>query len=227
MENPATWGALEHAVDAALDRAEASHATGVIGLSRTRQVADAVRQWLAEHGDTQQVREEIRSAIHDAPDLVGHRVGPDHDPAFALHGRGEIADISTDAVMAVVARIVAARDAAVEQAKKAKQWLIDAAGADVTDLLQSLDECTARAERAERDLAAARQQLDLVRAAVNGWPTPSESLAQYREAVLRLFDAPARPAGHDESGIRAYIEGDDDLRRKFGGEFFDDAPART
>jgi hypothetical protein len=46
-----------------------------------------------------------------------------------------------------------------EQAKKAKRWLIDAAGADVTDLLQSLDDCTARAERAERDLAELRAEI--------------------------------------------------------------------
>jgi hypothetical protein len=32
----------------------------------------------------------------------------------------------------------------------AKRWLIDAAGADVTDLLHSLDDCTDRAERAEQ-----------------------------------------------------------------------------
>jgi phosphoglycolate phosphatase-like HAD superfamily hydrolase len=88
-----------------------------------------------------------------------------------------------------------------EQAKKAKRWLIDAAGADVTDLLQSLDDCTARAERAEADLAAARQQLDRVRRL----PSRSSS-GMVRNYVLvsdllAILDARhARHAGHDESG---------------------------
>jgi chromosome segregation ATPase len=134
-----------------------------------------------------------------------------------------------------------------EQAKKAKRWLIDAAGADVTDLLQSLDDCTARAERAERDLADARQQLDQVR--MDGQAAqrdlaailralglgdharvisshyvvveevlpaikhlrqqldqvrallernPSDSI--FKAQVRLILDAPARPAGHDETG---------------------------
>jgi hypothetical protein len=48
MENPATWGPLEHVVDAALDQAEKNHAAGLVGLSRTRIITDAMRQWLAE-----------------------------------------------------------------------------------------------------------------------------------------------------------------------------------
>jgi hypothetical protein len=72
-----------------------------------------------------------------------------------------------------------------------------------------------RAERAEADLAAARQQLDQVRAILavlrdfihpdqGNAATPYGDGKRYVavrdiEQVLRL-DAPARPAGHDESG---------------------------
>jgi hypothetical protein len=66
MENPATWGPLEHVVDAALDRAEKDRAAGLVGLSRTRVITDAVRQWLAGHGDTQQVRADVAEALWTA-----------------------------------------------------------------------------------------------------------------------------------------------------------------
>jgi hypothetical protein len=57
-----------------------------------------------------------------------------------------------------------------------------------------------RAERAEADLAAARQQLDRVRRL----PSRSSS-GMVRNYVLvsdllAILDAPARPAGHDETG---------------------------
>ncbi len=44
MENPATWGPLEHAIAAALKRAEDNRAAGLVGLSQVRIVADAVRE---------------------------------------------------------------------------------------------------------------------------------------------------------------------------------------
>jgi hypothetical protein len=123
--------------------------TGALGQSHAAHVTDAVLRVLAEHGDTQQVREQLVSS--------GALVLPRGDRIVA--------------VMAVVAPIVAARDAAIEQAKKAKRWLIDAAGSDVTDLLQSLDECTTRAERAEADLAE-------LRAEIGGWQDMRDARAR-------------------------------------------------
>jgi hypothetical protein len=43
MENPATWGPLEHAIDDAIKKAEEDRAQGVVGLSEVRRIADAVR----------------------------------------------------------------------------------------------------------------------------------------------------------------------------------------
>jgi hypothetical protein len=56
----------------------------------------------------------------------------------------------------------------------------------------------ARAERAEADLAAVRQQLDQVRLLANEWRSdPANVMAG---ELLAILDASARPAGHDESG---------------------------
>jgi hypothetical protein len=52
-----------------------------------------------------------------------------------------------------------------------------------------------RAERAEADLAAARQQLDQVRAYATDWDNQP-----VRADLLTILDAPTRPAGHDEAG---------------------------
>jgi hypothetical protein len=63
-----------------------------------------------------------------------------------------------------------------------------------------------RAERAEADLAAARQQLDQVRA-LHSKPTVivgATALPIIYEKTRRILDAPARPAGHDESGQGTY-----------------------
>jgi hypothetical protein len=56
-------------------------------------------------------------------------------------------------------------------------------------------------EHAEADLAAARQQLDQVRAraALHAGTAQFATKKAWVE-VLRILDAPARPAGHDETG---------------------------
>jgi hypothetical protein len=50
MENPQTWGRLERAIDQALGEAEQARRDGVIGLSRVRRIADAVRALQQEDG---------------------------------------------------------------------------------------------------------------------------------------------------------------------------------
>ena len=60
-----------------------------------------------------------------------------------------LARYDPESVVDLLMKVLVDRDAAIAYAEKAKRWLIDAAGSDVTDLLHSLDECTERAERAE------------------------------------------------------------------------------
>ncbi len=43
MENPASWGEAEKTVDQAIENAYHNRKTGLIGLSLTRQVTDALR----------------------------------------------------------------------------------------------------------------------------------------------------------------------------------------
>lgn len=142
--------------------------------------ADAVLRVLAEHGDMQQVREQLVSS--------GALVLPRGDRIVA--------------VMAVVARIVAARDAAVAASFR-----------DYT--------CRTYTETVEADVAAAQQQLDQVRELAEelsrlsqrygnefvGYPEANTFNNAKRDAydyasdrLLHILDAPARPAGHDESG---------------------------
>jgi hypothetical protein len=119
--------------------------------------------------------------------------------------------------MAVVARIVAARDTAVERRT------------DLVEEYRKREETQDRIRaRLTADLAAARQQLDQVRALCSEGPflTPEEVLAildaakcprcgspdpklhpavQFEGEVHVCphpwhLDAPARPAGHDETG---------------------------
>jgi hypothetical protein len=152
--------------------------------------ADAVLRVLAEHGDTQQVREQLVSS--------GALVLPRGDRIVA--------------VMAVVARIVAARDAAVEraeQAERSRDKLLASGERHLNDLMTIADKNLARAERAEADLAAARMalrvarhRLDQVRALARTLRSPMqtpESKAVSRR-LRAILDAPARPAGHDETG---------------------------
>jgi hypothetical protein len=141
--------------------------------NRLRRNARAVLRVLAEHGDTQQVREQVIRILSTS------RAGLSVD--------------ALDAVMAVVADIVAARDAAVERAeywkgRAEKAWergdedgltmlrleaaliaarrQLDAAEERADEAEKSLaasrrghDAIVKRAERAEADLAAARMQV--------------------------------------------------------------------
>jgi hypothetical protein len=160
--------------------------------------ADAVLRVLAEHGDTQQVERRI-------VDIIEEQLGSQIDATF----------IGAQIMEAVVAPIVAARDAALERAEDFQRTMQD----EMLWRDRSMD----RADRAEGDLAAARQQLDQV------WEgrdleqqalrNAIEILTQIRELatgfdiedtdlhgkvlaanILRILDAPARPAGHDEAG---------------------------
>jgi hypothetical protein len=125
--------------------------------------ADAVLRVLAEHGDTQQVEEELVSS--------GALVLP----------RGD----RINAVMTVVAPLIG------YYRSVAEHWL-------------------KRAERAEADLAAARMQvrvrdarLDQVRATVKRMHINDgdrDVVTFWVRQLLDVLDAPARPAGHDESG---------------------------
>jgi hypothetical protein len=151
--------------------------------------ADDLLRVLAEHGDTQQVREQLVSS-----------------GALALP-RGD----RINAVMAVVAPILAARDAAVERADEAEKSL--------AAYRRGHDAIVNRADRAEADLAAARMQvrvrdarLDQVRALADDWKRQSVdhyetygapalvNLGAHASRIIQALDAPARPAGHDESG---------------------------
>jgi hypothetical protein len=164
-------------------------------------VADTVMRVLAEHGDTEQVREQIAEILQYE---MSHE---------------QVTDIL---LRAVVAPIVAARDAAVEEA----DWFN--LGCE-------------HHRRAEADLAAARQHTALwessvyaeIRAkreahAAKGWtadhdrehgighltalssyyaerrhPITRENLLEAASVLIAgidLLDAPARPAGHDETG---------------------------
>jgi len=155
----------------------------------SRRVENVLRV-IAEPVDTQQVREQIVDALFYASD---ERITLDSDPSLI-----EL----TTAVMAVVADIVAARDAAVEQLERslAAQELMatqfrtmqrekehgwreaerfeaarDAALADAQDARGWVTKEQRRAERAEADLAAARTEVDEV----------NQQLAQVRAALER------------------------------------------
>jgi len=146
--------------------------------------ADAVLRVLAEHGDTQQVREQVAKVLRE-------------------HLSSRSSAMLLDAVMAIVAPIVAARDAAVEQAeywkgRAEKAW-------------ERGDEDGLTALQLHADLAAARQQLDQVRALhtdllsaaernLRGNDAAGDAYQNAADALLVILDAPARPAGHDETG---------------------------
>jgi hypothetical protein len=123
--------------------------------------ADAVLQVLAEHGDTQQVREEIADAVRRAP-------------RYQL-----------DAVMAVVARIVAARDAAAVRANFAEAYFEGAQG-KVEYLAKHLGLARRHADRAEAELTDARADISDLK----GWVTKEQRRAERAEAeVKRLATA--------------------------------------
>jgi len=130
------------------------------------------------HGDTRHLREQIAEAIRYVD---------------------ENADL--DRVMAVVAPILAARDAAVEDCGF---WRTRALNAE--RLVPAQDRIVGDLQA---DLAAARQQLDQVRRAYHAWneeglgTVPGLRATNWPDAWRDIgyeLDAPARPAGHDESG---------------------------
>jgi hypothetical protein len=133
--------------------------------------ADAVLRVLAEHGDIQQVRERLLDA------LVDHKA---RGIARASGVKVVADDVIDDAVMPVVAEILAARDAAAEELHALKT------------VIRMQDKITFELLA---DLAAARQQLDQVRA----WAEHPLRADLLRE-LLAILNAPARPAGHDETG---------------------------
>jgi hypothetical protein len=187
-----------------------------ISRNEVSEPTDAVLRVLAEHGDTQQVREQIQGIVHAAI----FDIAP-----LATQRRDEI----VREVMAVVAHIVAARDAAVDDVNEEVRWReraidrAERAEADLAAARQQLDHARADGQTAQRDLAAIlraldlgdharmisshyvvveevlpaiehmRQQLDQVRAL-------AEQTRLYPDTLRAILDAPARPAGHDETG---------------------------
>jgi hypothetical protein len=57
-----------------------------------------------------------------------------------------------------------------------------------------------RAERAEADLAAAQMALRVARRRLDKVRALAEQTRLYPDTLRAILDAPARPAGHDESG---------------------------
>jgi hypothetical protein len=103
----------------------------------------------------------LREKIADLVDAISrNEVSEPTDAVLrVLAEHGGVTNLREQISLMVWRSANARAERAEEQAKKAKRWLIDAAGADVTDLLQSLDDCMARAERAERDLAELRAEI--------------------------------------------------------------------
>jgi chromosome segregation ATPase len=100
--------------------------------------------------------------------------------------------------------IVAARDAAVERVEDAERDLAEIQGhyamaRERTERAEAdLAAAHEHADRTETKLAAARQQLDQVRAAFQRWSGGPDD--EFEQTMRDLLDAPARPAGHDETG---------------------------
>ena len=128
----------------------------------------AVLRVLAEHGGDEKLRE-IESIL-----------------AHPLENRPwrDIVRFLLDGLRAAVA----ARDAAVEVTERLQ--------VKIRQLDRAVVEWHDRAEGAQAELAAARQQLDQVRAAVQS----GDDALVFKVTIRRILDAPARPAGHDESG---------------------------
>ena len=141
-------GLREALIDALTEIIQEAHGRNAV-LTKSRQqatlAADAVLRVLAEHGDLGQVREELVSS--------GALILP----------RGD----RIGAVMAVVVRIVAARDAAVERWRYWTDLAVELR-ADLADVRQQLD----RAEAI----------VDLVRKVGRGTITPAELTALLAES---------------------------------------------
>jgi hypothetical protein len=145
--------------------------------------ADAVLRVLAEHGDTQQVREQIADTV-----------------------RGSVLSVrqQTDKIMAVVAPIVAARDAAVEQlgrslaAQELMATQFRTMQREKEHGWREAERFEVRAEHAEAHLAAARMALRVARHRLDKVRALAEQTRLYPDTLRAILDAPARPAGHDE-----------------------------
>jgi hypothetical protein len=139
---------------------------------------------LGEHGDTQQVKEELVSS-----------------GALVLD-RGD----RINAVMAVVAPHLIARDELIEQYKTLRQAFQEVS-ADEEHYATRAKEFLDRAERAEADLAAAQMALRVARHRLGKVRALAEQTRLYPDTLRAILDAPVRtevaelnPAGHDESG---------------------------
>jgi hypothetical protein len=151
------------------------------------QATDAVLRVLAEHGDTEQVREQVRAVAERQ--LSDQASGGDDKRGWVYaHDLLAILDAPTQPA-----------ERAEQQAELAKQWQSE------------YDEQTAHAARLSRELAAARQQLDQVRATVLALPYGQTGGTKWlpdfeigwlhcRQDVLNILNTPARPTGHDETG---------------------------
>jgi hypothetical protein len=127
--------------------------------------------------------------------------------------------VKASEIMAVVAPIVSARDAAVEQLERLHSWgglleLLDEHWpADIFPVPETIEAAKSQerrdigpvvlslirwVDRLSVDLAAARQQLDQVRAAFQRWSGGPDY--EFEQTMRALLDAPARRTGHDESG---------------------------
>jgi hypothetical protein len=142
----------------------------LIGAEEVDELADAVLRVLAEHGDTQQVEEELVSS--------GALVLP----------RGD----RINAIMAVVAPAIS----------RARYFNAQ----DRIRLYEQLERAEADLAVAQMALRVARHRLDKVRALAERQLSDQASGGDskrgwiYAHDALAILDAPARPAGHDETG---------------------------
>jgi hypothetical protein len=120
---------------------------------------------LAEHGDIQQVREQISEAI--ARQRLADR-GINIDDREDRQSWIDMCGYLADAVMAVVAPHLAARDELIERYRTLRQAYVEVSG-DEEYIATRAKEFLDRAERAEADLVAANRKLDQVRALANNY----------------------------------------------------------
>jgi Spy/CpxP family protein refolding chaperone len=151
-----------------------------------------------------ELREELRAKINDAY----------YDARNAGRSMDQASHDAADAVLRVLAEHVDTQQVREQLAQVLNTWAPD----DLVNGLMSvisplLTYYRAVTERAEADLAAARQQLDQVRNDYNHlhdlygqiYNQLVRALATSRRGLtghdlLAILDAPARPAGHDETG---------------------------
>ena len=110
-----------------------------------------------------------------------------------------LARYDPESVVDLLMKVLVDRDAVIAYAEKAKRWLIDAAGADVTDLLHSLDECTERAERAE-------QSRDKLRASSEQHLTDLTTIADKNLARAERAEAESKRRGDLLNAVVELIE---------------------